>query len=150
MTKKQKKASYQGDPGDEHVEKTVVETPPVVEQPKRKEPTYKKAGDGWEIKDRMYNLKRGASPLTYLIRGSNIFWFDEEKGYERELKYTSNQRTCFVDEMVGEQRLEHIIFQNGNLFVPKEKTVLQKMMSLYHPHRDKLFEENKPDQTAAS
>ena len=150
MTKKQKKASYQGDPGDEHVEKTVVETPPVVEQPKRKEPTYKKAGDGWEIKDRMYNLKRGASPLTYLIRGSNIFWFDEEKGYERELKYTSNQRTCFVDEMVGEQRLEHIIFQNGNLFVPKEKTVLQKMMSLYHPHRDKLFEENKPAQKAAS
>ena len=151
MAKKQKKASYQGDPGDEHVEKTVVvETPLVVEQPKRKDPIYKKAKDGWEIKDRMYNLKRGASPLTYLIRGSNIFWFDEEAGYERELKYTSNQRTCFVDEMVGEQRLEHIIFQNGNLFAPKEKVVLQKMLSLYHPHRDKLFEENKPAQKAAS
>ena len=151
MAKKAKtKASYQGDPGDEHVEKMVVETPPVVEQPKRKDPIYKKAKDGWEIKDRMYNLKRGASPLTYLIRGSNIFWFDEEAGYERELKYTSNQRTCFVDEMVGEQRLEHIIFQNGNLFAPKEKVVLQKMLSLYHPHRDKLFEENKPAQKAAS
>jgi hypothetical protein len=152
MAKKAKtKASYQGDPGDEHIEKTVVvETPPVVEQPKRKDPTYKKAKDGWEIKDRMYNLKRGASPLTYLIRGSNIFWFDEEAGYERELKYTSNQRTCFVDKMVGEQRLEHIIFQNGNLFVPKEKVVLQKMLSLYHPHRDKLFEEHKPAQKAAS
>jgi len=151
MAKKAKtKASYQEDSGDEHVENVVVETPPVVEQPKRKDPTYKKAKDGWEIKDRMYNLKRGASPLTYLIRGSNIFWFDEEAGYERELKYTSNQRTCFVDEMVGEQRLEHIIFQNGNLFVPKEKVVLQKMLSLYHPHRDKLFEENKPAQKAAS
>jgi len=52
--------------------------------------------------------------------------------------------------MHGEQRLEHIIFQNGNLFVPKEKTVLQKMLSLYHPHRDKLFEEHKPAQKAAS
>ena len=55
----------------------VVETPPVVEQPKQKrvEPT-KKSIDGWEIKDRMYYLTQGRSPLTYLIRGSNIFWFD--------------------------------------------------------------------------
>ena len=79
----------------------------------------------WEIKDRMYYLRNGKSPLTYMIRGSNIFYFDEEAGYERELKYTSNQRTCFVDEMKGEQRLEHIIFENGSLFVPKNKTVLQ-------------------------
>jgi len=103
----------------------------------------------WEIKDRMYYLTKNRSPLTYLIRGSNIFWFDEEKGYERELKYTSNQRTCFVDEMKGEQRLEHIIFQNGALFVPKNKTVLQKLLSLYHPHRGSLFEEHKPAQIAA-
>ena len=106
--------------------------------------------DTWEIKDRMYNLKNNRTPLTYLIRGSNIHYFDEEKGYERELKYTSNQKTSFVDEMVGEQRLEHIIFQNGSLFVPKEKTVLQKMLSLYHPHRGLLFEEHKPAQIAAS
>jgi hypothetical protein len=155
MAKKQKtkvKDSYQGDPGDEHVDKVVVETPQVVEQPKtkRREPTYKKANDGWEIKDRLYTLTKGRSPLTYLIRGSNIFWFDEEKGYERELKYTSNQRTYFVDEMVGEQRLEHIIFQNGKLFVPKEKTILQKLLSLYHPHIGKLFEEDKPAQKAAN
>jgi len=106
--------------------------------------------DTWEIKDRTYNLTKGRSPLTYLIRGSNIHWFDENKGYERELKYTSNQRTCFVDEMVGEQRLEHIIFQNGSLYVPKNKTILQKLLSLYHPHKDRLFEEHKPAQIAAS
>ena len=69
----------------------------------------------------MYLLKHGKAPLTYLIRGSNIYYFDEKLGYERELKYTKNQRTCFVDEMKGEQRLEHIIFQNGTLFVPKNK-----------------------------
>jgi hypothetical protein len=150
MAKKQKQTKVEVE--EPQVQEVAVETAPVVEQPKtkRKEPTYKKAEDGWEIKDRMYNLKRGASPLTYLIRGSNIHWFDEEKGYERELKYTSNQRTCFVDEMKGEQRLEHIIFQNGSLFVPKEKTVLQKMLSLYHPHKDRLFEEHKPAQKAAS
>ena len=104
----------------------------------------------WEIKDRMYYLRNGKSPLTYMIRGSNIFYFDEEAGYERELKYTSNQRTCFVDEMKGEQRLEHIIFENGSLFVPKNKTVLQKLLSLYHPHNGSLFEEHKPQQIAAN
>jgi len=136
--------------------KTEVETtPPVVEQPKvetpvMEKPLPKKKKDSWEVKDRMYYLKHGRSPLTYLIRGSNIFWFDEEVGYERELKYTSNQRTCFVDEMQGEQRLEHIIFQNGSLFVPKNKTVLQKLLSLYHPHNGTLFEESMPEVEAAN
>jgi len=106
--------------------------------------------DTWEIKDRMYYLTGNKTPLTKLIRGSNIFYFDEEAGYERELKHTSNQRTCFVDEMKGDQRLEHIIFQNGALMVPKTKTVLQKLLSLYHPHRDKVYKEHKPQQIAAN
>ena len=118
----------------------------VEKQPKKEEKTNLE--DGWIIKDRMYYLKNGKSPLSYLIRGSNIHWFDEEKGYERELKYTSNQRTCFVDEMKGDQRLDHIIFQKGGLFVPKNKTVLQKLLSLYHPHKDTLFEEYKPAKIA--
>ena len=138
------------------VEKTVVIEKPIAKeeviekpQPKRKEPS-KKVVDGWEIKDRMYFLSDNKTPLTYLVRGSSIHYFDEEKGYERELKYTSNQRTCFVDEMIGDQRLEHIIFENGALYVPKNKTVLQKLLSLYHPHRDKVFFEHKPAKIAAN
>ena len=50
--------------------------------------------------------------------------------------------------MKGEQRLEHIIFRDGSLFVPREKTVLQKLLSLYHPHKDKLFYEYKPTKLA--
>ena len=115
---------------------------PVVETPKPKKNT-------WEIKDRMYYLKNNMSPLTYTIRSSNIYYFDEELGYERELKYTSNQRTPFVDEMVGDQRLEHIVFENGSLFVPKNKTVLQKLLSLYHPHNGSLFLERLPEAEAA-
>jgi hypothetical protein len=84
-----------------------------------------------------------------MIKSANVYWFDEEKGYERELKYCQNQRTPFVDEMVGDQRLEHIIFRSGSLYVPKEKTVLQKLLSLYHPHRDRLFYEYKPNEIAA-
>ena len=117
----------------------------VVEQPKKE--IKQKSNDpekDWIIKDRMYYLTGNKSPLSYLIRGAHIHYWDEELGYERELKYTSNQKTCFVDEMKGDQRMEHIIFKNGSLFVPKNKTVLQKLLSLYHPHRDKLFIEHKP------
>tara|TARA_R100001594_G_scaffold38800_1_gene70226 strand:- start:10191 stop:11036 length:846 start_codon:yes stop_codon:yes gene_type:complete len=129
------------------VETPVVETPPVVEQPrpKRKEPTYKKAEDGWEIKNRTYFLRNGLKPLSYMIKSANIYYFDEEKGYERELKYCENQKTCFVDEMKGDQRMEHIIFRSGTLLVEKEKTVLQKLLSLYHPHRNVLFQEWQPE-----
>ena len=102
----------------------------------------------WEIKDRVYHLKSNRKPLTYSIKAANIHWFDKEKGYERELKYTSNQRTSFVDEMKGDQRLEHVIFRNGVLFVPKNKTVLQKLLSLYHPHKDIIYYEWKPEVVA--
>ena len=129
MAKKQK---------TEKVEVPVVETP-VVETPKPKKVETKKPT--WEIKDRLYVLKNDKTPLSYSIRTSGIYYFDEEVGYERELKYTSNQRTVFVDEMKGDQRLEHIIFRNGSLFVPKNKVTLQQLLSLYHPLKDRLFEE---------
>ena len=135
------------------VEVPVVETPvvetPVVETPKRKEHKNKILSDGWELKDRIYRLKGSKNPLSRSIRSAGIHWFDEEKGYERELKYTSNQRTPFVDEMTGDQRLTHIIFRNGMLIVEKEKTVLQKLLSLYHPDRGVLFYEEKPVAKAA-
>ena len=114
----------------ETVEVPVVETP-VVETPKPKKPE-------WEIKNRVYYLK-GKKPLSHMIRSANIYWFDENKGFERELKYCENQQTCFVDEMKGDQRLEHIIFRNGVLFVERSKTVLQKLLSIYHPHKESSF-----------
>ena len=144
MAKKAKtKDSYQGDPGDEHIETIAVRetVKPVVETPEPKK-------EKWEIKDRMYFLKGSKKPLSRSIKGSNIHWFDEEAGYEREIKYTSNQRTVFVDEMVGDQRLEHIVFRNGMLAVPREKVILQKFLSLYHPDADKMFYEDKPVKNA--
>ena len=123
------------------VEVPVVETP-VVETPTPKNTQSKKPT--WEIKDRMYTLAGQHRPLSKMIESANIYWFDEEKGHERELKYCENQITPFVDEMKGDQRLSHIVFRNGALHVPKEKTVLQKLLSLYHPHRDKVFYEHKP------
>tara|TARA_R100001443_G_scaffold12809_2_gene22579 strand:+ start:87 stop:917 length:831 start_codon:yes stop_codon:yes gene_type:complete len=142
MAKKQK---------TQEVEVPAVETP-VVEttKPQRKEPINQKANDGWEIKDRVYYLKGDKRPLSSMIRSANIYWFDEEKGYERELKYCENQKTPFVDEMKGDQRLAHIIFRNGALHVTREKTVLQKLLSLYHPLKDVAYYEWKPVEAAAN
>jgi len=117
-----------------------VETLVAVKQPKK---------ETWELKDRMYYLKGSKKPLSRSIKSANLYWFDKDKGYEREIKYCENQKTPFVDEMQGDQRLAHVIFRNGALYVEKDKTVLQKMLSLYHPHRDRVFEEHKPAKLAA-
>ena len=144
MAKKKTKVEVEETP--QVVETPVVETP----KPKRTGPTYKKSTDGWEIKDRIYRLKGEKKPLSRSIRSANIYWFDESAGYERELKYCVNQKTCFVDEMKGDQRLDHIIFRNGMLIIEKEKVVLQKLLSLYHPDKDILFYEEKPEVEAAN
>jgi len=136
------------------VETVTMEEPVVMEKPKVETPKIKKEikpepkKDKWEVKDRVYLLRGDKKPLSYAMKSANIYWFDEEKGYERELKYCENQRTAFVDEMKGDQRLAHIIFRNGSLLVRKEKTVLQKLLSLYHPHRDQIFYEWKPQENA--
>jgi len=131
--------------------KVEVKEPQVVEQPKvvvKEKPLSTPKKDEWEIKDRIYYLNRQRKPLSYSIKSSGMYYFDEEKGYERELKHTENQKTPFVDEMVGDQRLAHIIFRNGYLHVGKEKTVLQKLLSLYHPDRNQLFYEYKIEKVA--
>ena len=151
MAKKAKtKASYQGDPGDEHVETIAVKetVKPVVETPKPKKVEPKKPT--WEIKDRVYYLKGNKKPLSYMLKSSNVYWFDEEKGFERELKYCQNQKTPFVDEMKGDQRLAHVIFRDGVLFVERTKTTLQKLLSTYHPHKDVVYYEYKPQVVAAN
>jgi len=145
---------------EEVIEEPLVEETVMVEEapeevyiepkPKRVEKKNKILNDGWELKDRIYRLKGGKRPLSRSIKSANIHFFDEEKGYERELKYCSNQRTVFVDEMKGDQRLEHIIFRSGILIVEKEKVVLQKLLSLYHPDRDTMFYEEKPVAKAAN
>ena len=129
------------------VEETVV----IEEQPKVEAPKVKaKPKNNWVIEDKVYYLKGRMKPLSRSIKSSGIYYFDEKLGYERELKYCENQRTPFVDEMKGDQRLSHVIFRNGALYVEKTKTVLQKLLSLYHPDKDKIYYEFQPVQEAAN
>ena len=113
---------------------------------KTKEKEISPVEAGWEIKDRHYLLRGNMSPLTYILRSRSsrrapLLYFDESKGYNRELRYATNQKSPFVDEQEGTSLLGHIVFQKGVLYVPKEEQSLQKLLSLYHPFKDKKYEE---------
>ena len=87
MTKKAKKVEVE----EPQIQEVAVETAPVVEQPKVRERVKPK--DEWEIKDRLYTLKDGKKPLSRSIKSADIYYFDEEKGYERELKFDTLEPT---------------------------------------------------------
>ena len=100
----------------------------------------------WEIKDRIYYLKGDKTPLTLTIPGKHtkkhaLLYFDAESGKQRELRYATNQSSPFVDEQQGECTMGHIMFRDGTLKVKKGEVALQKLLSLYHPLRGRIYEE---------
>lgn len=95
----------------------------------------------WEIKDRTYILRNGMSPLTYKIKSTGLLWFDENKGINREIRYADNQKSLFIDEQDGFAKLQHVVFLDGVLMVPRTQPLLQQLLSLYHPDRLNLWEE---------
>jgi hypothetical protein len=101
----------------------------------------------WQVKDKTYILMYGLSPLTYTIKSRGVYYWDEEKGYERELKYTENQKTPFVDEFKGDARLAHITFEDGVLNVSKNQQTLQKFLH-YSPDNGRVYQEFDPVQVA--
>lgn len=143
MAKKQTKKVEVQEP---YVEETVVlEAPKPEPKPVVKELPKT---DTWKIEDKVYYLTNRNKPLSRMIKSAGVYYFDEDKGYEREIKYCQNQQTPFVDEMKGEQRLEHIVFRNGALHVTREKQTLQKLLSLYHPDKGLLYYEYEPQRIA--
>tara|TARA_R100000742_G_C4275056_1_gene95322 strand:+ start:180 stop:1019 length:840 start_codon:yes stop_codon:yes gene_type:complete len=136
-------------------EVVVDETPQVtevVEAPVVKK-TKAPSKPSFEIKDRTYRLKGNKSPLTFTIpskhtRRHPLLWFDVKKESQRELRYATNMNSPFVDEQNGEVTLGHITFRDGTLHVPKENRALQKLLSLYHPMKDKRYIEHIPQRIA--
>jgi len=101
---------------------------------------------GWEIKNRTYVLTGNRSPISWTIQTKHtarkpLLYFDEANGINREIRYATNQRSLFVDEQDGAVTLSHVMFLDGVLYVPKEEQNLQKLLSLYHPEKNKLWEE---------
>jgi hypothetical protein len=98
----------------------------------------------WEIKPRTYIVKGNKQPLTLTIPGkhtrkSPLLYFDKDQAKQRELRYATNMNSPFTDEQKGEVTLGHITFRDGVLSVPEENQILQKLLSLYHPLKDKKY-----------
>ncbi|WP_286931215.1 hypothetical protein [Marinobacter sp.] len=120
-------------------QETIVQEVQVKKQVKPTKPS-------WEIKDRIYYLKGNKTPLTMTIpskhtRKHSLLYFDKESGVQKEIRYATNQDSPFVEEQKGEATLGHIMFKNGSLQVPKNKQNLQKLLSLYHPLKGRMYEE---------
>ncbi len=132
---------------------TTVETPEVSFETATEMPPLPKK-PSWEYKDRLYELTGRRKPLVFTLPAVHsakkpLLWFDEEKGYQREIRYATNQRSCFVDEQEGPATLGRIVFRNGVLNVPKEDVVLQRLLSMYHPFMAKgIIEEYKAEAIA--
>ena len=113
-------------------------TPPMPAEPQ------------WEYRDRLYQMTSNRKPLVYSIPTKHsakvpLLYFDEEKGFQRELRYATNQKSCFVDEQEGPVTMGRIVFRDGILQVPKENPALQQLLSLYHPYtQEGLIEEYNP------
>jgi hypothetical protein len=100
----------------------------------------------WEVKDRVYLLTGDKTPLTLTIPSKHttkhaLLYFDSSLQKQRELRYATNMSSPFVDEQQGEVTLGHIMFKDGKLTVPANKIALQKLLSLYHPLKNKLYYE---------
>lgn len=137
MSKKQVSANTEA-PKNIAVEQEVASAPaPKIQKPV--EPS-------WEFKDRTYFLIGRKQPIISTLPGKhtekrNLLWFDPELGYQRELRYATNQKSPFVDEQEGPATLEHIVFRNGTITVPAQRQNLQKLLSLYHPLKGVMYEE---------
>lgn len=109
--------------------------------------------DGWEVKDRTYFLLGDREPLTFTLKSRHtekypLLYFDPVKKEQRAIRYATNQASPFEDTQKGEATLKHIIFKDGTLVVPQEHQSLQKLLSLYHPDRNKRFAELQPQAIA--
>jgi hypothetical protein len=88
-------------------------------------------------KDKVYVLNQDKTPVSFFIQSRSnkrrqLLHFDEEKGINRALRYSKNQRSIFEDEQDGTAILEPIVMEDGKISVTKNNPMLQQFMDM-HP-----------------
>lgn len=130
----------------QQAEQAVESVEQTIEVTQTKNTKQSSKSDLWESKDRTYYLLGDRTPLTFTLASRHtsrfpLLWFDEEAGYSKELRYATNQKSPILEEQKGHVTLEHVVFRDGTLFVPKTNPALQKLLSLYHPQLNKTYAE---------
>lgn len=107
-------------------------------------------------KDKTYVLNQDKSPVSFFLQSRSnkrrqLLHFDEEKGINRALRYSKNQKSIFEDEQDGTAILEPIVMEDGKISVSKTNPILQQFLD-YHPDNVKngglLFYEFDPQKVA--
>lgn len=82
-------------------------------------------------KTRVYTIQKGGGNW-YKIKQKNITVFDDETGRVRQLRYSPNEMSVWVDEQSENTIREQIVFVEGNLSVPYTKPNLIEYLTK-HP-----------------
>ena len=107
-------------------------------------------------KDKVYILNQSKTPVSFFVQSRSnkrrqLLHFDEEKGINRALRYSKNQRSIFEDEQDGTAILEPIVMEDGKVSVPRNNPLLQEFMDM-HPDNvsngGSLFYEFDPQKVA--
>ena len=114
-----------------------------------------------EKKDRIYRLRKGTAPLSYLLQNRHkkskpLTYYDEKFktpsgniGANRALRYATNQLSVFTDEQDDNFTLGEIEFLDGYLTVKASNVLLQQFLH-YHPSNGIKFEEYDPEEAVRS
>ena len=79
----------------------------------------------------VFNIVKGGG-IWYKLRQNNIIVFDEEAGYNREIRYCPAERSVYMDEQSESARRSQIVFRDGMLTVGHTDPVLLEFLRL-HP-----------------
>jgi hypothetical protein len=88
-----------------------------------------------EPKDRLYILKNNSSPLAYYIASKDtprkrLLFYDEVTNTNHPLRYARNSNSPFQEEQDQNVIVEPIVFEDGTLNVPKNKSSITAILTL--------------------
>lgn len=86
-----------------------------------------------QAKDKLYQLRKGLNPLTYIIkngrRGDLIIYKDNKN---RAIRFCPNEQSVYVDEQSEFALVQDVIFEKGILNVPAREVIKQQFLD-EHP-----------------
>lgn len=68
----------------------------------------------------VFSIPKGGG-IWYKIKQSEVVIYDEDKGYNREIRYCPAERSIFKDEQSDVARREQVVFKEGTLMVPHNR-----------------------------
>lgn len=99
-------------------------------------------------KRRLYKLTRNRAPISFEVsnrhkRTKPLYYFDENTGQSRPIRYATNKLTPFIDEQDGDVVMGTIEFKDGMLSVPENNVLLQWYLSIHPDFGNKFVEVDK-------